>query len=390
MINGEKVTTHPIRWAMVGGGKGSNIGYMHRSAASRDNMFQLIAGAFDINAERGKEFGTMLGVDEDRCYPDYQSMFAAEAKRPDGIEAVSIATPNGTHYEICKAALNAGLHVVCEKPLCFSNEQADELVELAQSKNRIVGVTYGYSGHQMIHQAREMIVNGDLGKVRLVKMQFAHGGFNTAIEKDIPGAKWRLDPKFAGPSFILGDVGTHVFFLGETIVPNFKVEKLLCAAQAFVEGRQLEDNAEVMMKCNDGIFASLWASGINCGAQHGHIIRVIGEKASIEWWDEQPNQLKYEVAGKPVQLLERGADYLYDNALVDDRIGGGHAEGLFESWANLYRRFAIAMDATDKDDQATLNSLWYPGVKDGAMGVKFVNTCIESADKGAVWVDFQQ
>ena len=176
MYYGERKVENPIRWAMVGGGKGSQIGYIHRSAALRDFSFDLVAGAFDIVPERGKAFGKELHVAEDRCYPDYKTMFAEEAKRPDGIQAVSVATPNGTHYEITKAALNAGLHVICEKPLCFTTEQAEELEKLAKKKNRVVGVTYGYAGHQVIQEARELIARGKLGKIRIVKMQFAHEG----------------------------------------------------------------------------------------------------------------------------------------------------------------------------------------------------------------------
>lgn len=197
MINGSKVLDHPIRWAMVGGGKGSQIGYIHRSAALRDNNFQLVAGAFDINPERGMAFAAELGIDPDRCYPDYKTMFEKEAQREDGIEAVSIATPNSVHYEVCKAALEAGIHVVCEKPLCFSTKEGEELVALAKKKNLVVGVTYGYSGHQMIQQARQMIKNGDLGDIRVINMSFAFGGYNYKIEETNAAAKWRLIPKKA-------------------------------------------------------------------------------------------------------------------------------------------------------------------------------------------------
>lgn len=388
MINGERVIIEPIRWAMVGGGRGSQIGYIHRSSALRDRSFQLVAGAFDIDYERGKDFGINIGVDPNRCYPDYQTMFEQEAKRADGIQAVSIATPNGTHYEISKAALNAGLHVVCEKPLCFKDEEADELIKISEEKKLVFGVTYGYSGHQMIHQARKMVEEGDLGKIRIVNMQFSHGAYNTALEATNPAAKWRMDPKFAGPSFVLGDVGTHALFLGETIVPDLKIESILCTKQSFVEGRQLEDNAFVLLNYKGGATGTLWACGVNCGSMHGQKIRVIGEKASIEWWDEHPNQLKYEVEGEAPRVLERGGGYLYENALEEDRIGGGHPEGLFESWSNLYRRFAIAMDAANRNDYAFLADYWYPDVHAGAQGVKFVNTCVESAEAGSCWVNY--
>ncbi len=392
MINGSKVLDHPIRWAMVGGGKGSQIGYIHRSAALRDNNFQLVAGAFDINPERGMAFAAELGVAADRCYPDYKTMFEEEAKREDGIEAVSIATPNGMHYTVCKAALEAGLHVVCEKPLCFTSEEAEELVALAKEKNRVVGVTYGYSGHQMIQQARQMIKNGDLGDIRVINMSFAFGGYNYKIEETNPAAKWRFDPTKAGPSFALGDVGTHPLFIIEAMIPDMKIDNLMCTKDSFVEGRELEDNAFVIMKLKgsesvqEGAKVYCWASSINCGARHDHKIRVVGSKASIEWDDERPNQMTYELEGEPVRVLERGAGYLYPEARVEDRIGGGHAEGLFEAWANLYRRFAVAMDAANNGEE--YGDFWYPNVESGAQGVKWIEKCVESANNGACWVDY--
>jgi predicted dehydrogenase len=388
MIYGEKNVEKPIRWAMVGGGIGSQIGYIHRSAALRDNNFQLVAGAFDINPERGKDFGINLHVDPERCYPDYKTMFAEEAKREDGIQAVSIATPNGTHYEITKEALNAGLHVVCEKPLCFTTKEALELEELAKVKNRVVGITYGYAGHQVIEQARKMIENGDLGEIRIVKMQFAHGFHSEAVEGNSASTKWRVDPKVAGPSYVLGDVGTHPLYISEVMLPNLKIKKLMCSRQSFVKSRApLEDNAFTIMEYDSGAIGYVWSSCVNAGSMHGQTIRVIGSKASIEWWDEHPNQLKYEVQGKPAQTLERGMDYLYPEALADDRIGGGHPEGLFEAWSNLYTRFAKAMESADRGER--FEDVWYPGIEAGVEGVRWVENCVRSADNGAVWVEYQ-
>lgn len=388
MINGIKALDRSLRWGMVGGGGTSQIGYIHRSAALRDGNFVLQAGAFDLNAERGRAFGVSLGVDADRCYPDYETMFAAEAARVDGIEAVSIATPNNTHFTICRAALNAGLHVVCEKPLCFTTEEADELEKLCAEKKKIIGVTYGYAGHQLIHQAREMIAEGLLGEIRIINMQFAHGFHNEAVELQNESTKWRVDPRFVGPSYVLGDLATHPLFIAETMVPKLQVKRLLCSRQSFVKSRApLEDNAFVMMEYDNGAVGTMWASAVNSGSMHGQKVRVIGEKASLEWWDEQPNQLRYEVQGEPVQILERGMGYLHQRALAEDRIGGGHPEGLFEAWSNLYRRFALAMDATDRGDGAFLADFWYPDVHAGLMGVRWVEQCVKSADAGAVWVD---
>ena len=391
MFNEEERLKRPYRWAMIGGGRGSQIGYIHRSAALRDGMFELVAGAFDVNPERAIDFGTALGVNAERCYPDYKTMFAREADRPDGIEVVSIATPNKFHFEMSKAALEAGLHIVCEKPLCFTSAEVEELQKLAESQKRIIGVTYGYTGYQMVHQARKMIEKGDIGEVRVVIMQFAHGWHSEEVEARDPGTKWRVSPEVAGPTYVLGDIGTHSLYMAELMVPDFKIDKLMCSRQSFIKSRApLEDNAYVLMNLKGGAVASLWASAVNAGAIHEQRIRVVGTKASLDWWDEHPNQLSYEIQGQPKQLLDRGHGYLYheDECVTSDRIGSGHAEGLFESWSNLYKRFGFAMDAADRGDKETLKQIVFPGVEAGLMGVRFLEHCVQSADNGSVWVDF--
>ena len=390
MINGERLTERPIRWAMVGGGRGSQIGYIHRSAALRDRMFDLVAGAFDLDPERGRAFGTELGLDPTRCYPDYEAMFSAEAGRPDGIEAVSVATPNNTHFAICRAALEHGLHVVCEKPLCFTVAEAEELRRLAAQRNRVVGVTYGYAGHQMIEQARAMVAAGELGEIRIVNLQFAHGFHSAPVEEANPSTRWRVDPRFAGPSYVLGDVGTHPLYISEVILPNLRIRRLLCARQSFVKSRApLEDNAVTLMEYDNGAFGTVWSSAVNAGSMHGQKVRIVGEKASIEWWDERPNQLSFEVQDQPARVLERGMGYLHAVGLADDRIGAGHPEGLFEAWGNLYRRFATAMDAHDRGDAARLAGLRYPDIDAGIEGVRWVENCVRSANSGGVWVAYQ-
>ncbi|MEE4813510.1 Gfo/Idh/MocA family oxidoreductase [Pseudomonas alliivorans] len=389
MINGSKRISRPVRWAMVGGGANSQIGYIHRSAALRDQNFALIAGAFDIDPERGRAFGEQLGVDPERCYSDYLRLIEQEARRPDGIEALSVATPNGTHFSITKAALEAGLHVVCEKPLCFTLEEAETLKEIAKANQRIVGVTYGYAGHQLIEQARQMIAAGELGEIRMVHMQFAHGFHSAPVEAQNEATKWRVDPSVAGPSYVLGDVGTHPLYIAEVMLPELKIKRLQCNRQSFVKSRApLEDNAYTLMEYEGGAMGWLWSSAVNAGSMHGQKVRVIGSRASLEWWDERPNQLSFEVQGQPAQTLERGMGYLYPDALLDDRIGGGHPEGLFEAWSNLYYRFALAMNATARGDAATLQSLRYPGIDAGVEGVRWVQRCVESADQGGIWIDY--
>lgn len=391
MFNEEIRLDRPYRWAMIGGGRGSQIGYIHRSAARRDGMFELVAGAFDIDPEMAREFGTHIGIAPQRCYADYRQMFEQEALREDPIEVVSIATPNKFHYQMCKAALEAGLHVVCEKPLCFTTEEALELKRLAEEQQKIIAVTYGYTGYQMVHQARKMIEQGDLGEIRVITMQFAHGWHSEEVEANDPGTKWRVSPEVAGPTYVLGDIGTHVLYLAELMVPDFAIEELMCTRQSFVASRApLEDNAFVLMHLKGGAVANLWASAVNAGSIHNQKIRVVGSKASIEWWDEHPNQLSYEIQGQPKQLLDRGCGYLYheDESVTMDRIGGGHAEGLFDSWSNLYNKFARVMKASDQRDTAVLERILYPGVDAGIDGVRFLENCVRSADNGAVWVDY--
>lgn len=388
MFNEERHLATPIRWGMVGGGRGSEIGYAHRSSAARDRFFTLKAGAFDIDAARGRAFGSNLGLDPERCYADYQSLFAEEAKRADGIQAVSIATPNSTHYAISKAALEAGLHVICEKPLTFTSAEAQELADLAKAKHKLFVVMYGYSGFPMLHQARAMIEQGLLGEIRIVTMQFAHGFHSSAIEEHSSGAKWRMNPAISGSTYVLGDLGTHTYYLMEMLT-GLEVDELCCMRQSFIKSRApLEDNAHVMFKFKGGAVGTLWASSVNAGSMHQQKIRVVGSKASVEWWDEHPNQLRYEIQGQPAQLLDRGMPYLATDEAICSRIGGGHAEGFFESWANLYHRFAVAIDAFERADQAVLNTLWYPDVQAGINGVRWLEACVESADHGAKWVKF--
>ncbi|MFP3156219.1 Gfo/Idh/MocA family oxidoreductase [Lachnospiraceae bacterium ZAX-1] len=395
MLDQEFHLDRPLRWGMVGGGKSSEIGYIHRNSAARDGLFTLVAGAFDVNFERGKEFGVNLLVEVDRCYIDYKEMFAKEALRADGIEAVTVATPNFLHYEVSKAALKAGLHVICEKPLCFTVAEAEELKQLAFEKQRMFGVSYGYTGSAMVHQARKMIEQGDIGEVRIINMTFAHGFQTEAVEAQSEGTKWRVSPKTAGPTYVLGDIGTHCYYMAETMVPGLKVNKLMCSRQSFIKSRApLEDNAFVLMEFDGGAVGNLWASSVNnAGSTHQQKIRVIGSKASIEWWDEHPSQLRYEVQGKPVQIMEKGMDYLYleDEMVASNRMGSGHAEGLFEAWAMLYRRFGTAIGRLNKGEKLEniLKTLWVPSVVDGTEGVRFLENCVRSADNGSTWVDYR-
>ncbi len=392
MLNGERKIARPLRWAMVGGGRLSQVGYKHRSGALRDNTaFRLVAGAFDVDTERGRDFGAAIGVDPQRCYPDYRTMFREEAAREDGIEAVTVATPNATHYEITKAALEAGLHVVCEKPLFFTVAEALEVKALAERKGRVVGVTYGYSGHPLLLQMRAMVEAGELGEIRIVDLQYAHG-FNATddVDKASDAQKWRVDPKVAGPSFVLGDLSTHTYYMSQLVMPRMRIRELLCDRQSFIPSRApLEDNAFVLMRYENGAVGRLWASSVNAGCMDSQRLRFVGSKASLVWTDYQPNELRLEVQGRPAQILHHGMPYLHGSGLADERLGALHTEGLSESWANIYLKFAIAVDAKNRRDEEALAGLVYPGIDAGIEGVRWIENCVRSADQGSVWVRYE-
>lgn len=392
MLNGEKQIPHPLRWAMIGGGRLSQVGYKHRSGALRDNTaYQMVASAFDVDAARGREFGVNLGIAPERCYDNYQQLLAEEAKREDGIEVVTIATPNGTHYEIAQAALNAGIHVICEKPLFFTTVEAQAIKALAESKGLIVGVTYGFSGHPLLMQMRAMIAKGEIGDVRMVELQYTHGfSANDSADKFSDAQKWRVDPKIAGPSFVLGDISTHTFYISQLVLPTLKIKSLLCDRQSFIPSRApLEDNAMVLMHYENGAVGRMWASAINAGSMDSQSIRVIGSHASLEWSDYNPGELKYEVQGKPNQILHHGMPYLDESALAEERLGALHTEGLAESWANIYLKFALAINATQRGDSKTLETLIYPDIIAGIEGVRWIENCVRSADNGASWVNYE-
>ena len=237
----------------------------------------------------------------------------------------------------------------------------------------------------MIEQARQMVARGDLGKIRIINMQFAHGAHNVAVEKKSGSTAWRVDPKKAGPAYVLGDVGTHMVYLAEAICPEVHIKRLMCSKQNFVEGRQLEDNAMTIMEYDNGAIGYIWSSCVNAGADFGFKFRIIGEKAAIAWDAEHPNQLAYEIQGEAPRVLARGTGYLYPEAKADDRIGGGHPEGLFEAWSNLYTKFSKAIDKCEKGEKI---DFWYPGIEAGIIGVKWVEKCVESANNNSAWVNF--
>jgi predicted dehydrogenase len=374
-----------IRLGMVGGGIGAFIGDVHRMAARLDDRYELVAGAFSSDPARSKESAAQFGIADDRAYEDFVSMAQAEHSRVDGIEAVAIVTPNHLHHAPARAFLAAGIHVICDKPLTASLQDARELQTLVKETGLLFAVTYNYSGYPMVRQAREMIGDGALGDIRVVQVEYPQDWLSTDLETSgQKQAAWRTDPKQAGAGGSLGDIGTHAFHLTEFIT-GLEVTSLLADLHAFVPGRQLDDNAQMLLRFNNGARGSLWASQVAVGHENGLRIRVYGDKASLEWFQEQPNQLRYSVLGETPRLITRGSSAAGGSANAITRIPGGHPEGFLEAFANLYRDFADQIQAR-KNQQAPSNSAsLVPTVTDGLKGVEFVEKAVTSSTNGGVW-----
>ena len=324
-----------IRLGMVGGGQGAFIGEVHRMAARLDDRYQLLAGALSSNPDRARESAAGLGLDPDRSYDDFITMAATESARADGIEAVAIVTPNHLHYAPARAFLEAGIHVICDKPLTSNAEDARTLQQVSQQHDALFAVTYNYSGYPMVRQAREMIASGELGTVRLIQVEYPQDWLSTDLESSgQKQASWRTDPTQAGAGGSLGDIGTHAFHLAE-FISGLEVESILADLNSFVAGRLLDDNAQVLLRFAGGARGSLWASQVAVGHENGLRIRIYGEKAGLQWFQEQPNQLRFSPLGEAPRLLTRGSAVVGDSAAAATRIPGGHPEGFLEAFANL-------------------------------------------------------
>lgn len=372
-----------IRLGMVGGGIGAFIGDVHRIAARLDNRYDLVAGAFSSEPQRCKESGEQLDIDPNRCYDDFATMAKKEAKLKDGIEAVAIVTPNHLHHAPAKAFLEAGIHVICDKPLTSDLDDAKELQTLVEDTGLLFAVTYNYSGYPMVRQAKEMVANGELGAIRVVQVEYPQDWLSTDLEATgQKQASWRTDPAQAGAGGSLGDIGTHAFHLTEFIT-GLKVKSILADLNAFVPGRQLDDNAQVLLHFGNGARGSLWASQVAVGHENGLRIRVYGEKASLEWFQEQPNVLQYSVLGEAPKSITRGGSSAGASANRVTRIPGGHPEGFLEAFANLYSDFADQIIAARRGE--TSASSLVPNVEAGVKGVEFVEKAVASSRNGSIW-----
>ena len=374
-----------IRLGMVGGGQGAFIGAVHRLAARMDDQYEFVAGALSSDAARSKASGEELGLAADRIYTDFREMAKAEAKRKDGIEAVSIVTPNHMHFPAAKAFIEAGIHVVCDKPLSLNLKEALALEKLLEkNKDIIFALTHNYSGYPMIRHARAMVAAGELGNIRVVQGEYPQDWLTTDLEKSgQKQAAWRTDPAKTGAGGCVGDIGTHTYQLG-CFVSGLKLDELSADLTTFVKGRRVDDNVHVMLRYKGGAKGMIWASQVAPGHENGLKIRVYGTKGGLEWVQADPNYLWYTPFGEPKRLITRGGAGANAAAGRVTRVSPGHPEGYLEGFANIYTEVARAIKArrsgkkVDKDVQ-------FPGIEDGVAGMAFIEACVKSSAKNGKW-----
>lgn len=378
-----------IRLGMVGGGEGAFIGAVHRMAARLDDQYELCAGALSSNPERALSSAAELGLPADRSYSDFREMADAESARGDGIEAVSIVTPNHVHYPVAKAFLNAGINVICDKPMTVTSAEAHELNFLAAEKGLILAVTYNYSGYPMIRQARSMIANGDLGEIRVVQVEYAQDWLTEDLEATgQKQASWRTDPARSGAGGCVGDIGTHAYQLA-CFVSGLEVRQICAELSTFVAGRQLDDNVNVLLRFDNGARGMLWASQVAPGNENGLHLRVYGEKGGLSWRQEDPNYLYFAPFGEAPRRITRGGPGSNDDAARVTRIPAGHPEGYLEGFATIYTEVAQAIRAA-RDGQPAPDGVVFPTGVDGAHGVEFIEAAVRSSASGAQWVEMPE
>ena len=375
-----------IRYGMVGGGMKALIGEVHRKALKFDNRVELVAGCFSSHADRNAEVGVEYGLDPARVYANYEEMAKAEAAREDGIDFVSVVTPNNTHYAVCKAFLEAGINVVCEKPLCFTVEQAEELAKLSREKGLLFGVTYTYTGYVMSKVMKEMIAEGKIGKVVSVNAEYAQdwllGELATGNNTQTNIAVWRTDPAISGAANCVGDIGTHIENYVH-YVTGLKIKRLLATTNKY--GKALDLNANIIVEYENGVNGAYWCSQVAAGHYNGLAVRVYGDKGALEWVQEDPEHLRYTPVDGATQLLARGTGCIREKAAAQGRLPSGHPEGLVTAFANIYRNYVSALVA--KKNGADAEVYDYPRVEDGVNGVRFVKAVVESAANGSTWVE---
>lgn len=375
-----------LTWGMIGGGEGSQIGPAHRLGAGLDGLFEFKAGALDHRPEEGKQYAQRLGLAKERSYGDWQEMLAGERKREDKVDLVTVATPNSTHFEITKAFLEAGFHVLCEKPMTMTVEEGEEIVNLSRASGQICAVNYGYSGYSLVRHMRAMIARGDLGAIRLIKAEFSHGHHADAADADNPRVRWRYDPAQAGVSAQFADCGIHALHMA-SFVSGQEVTSVSADIVSCIASRELEDDAMVNFRMSGGTVGRLWTSSIAIGRQHGLTIQVFGEKGGLRWAQEQPNQLYWMPLNERLQIIERGEANLSPEADRSTRVTIGHAEGMPLAFANIYTDLFEAISAHKQGRSIDSAADLYPRATDGLRSMAAVAAVAESGASNSAWVD---
>ncbi len=376
-----------LKYGMVGGGPDAFIGGVHRMAAALDGSIELTAGAFSSKPEKSKQQGEALFLDPSRVYGSYQEMAEKEAKLPEGerIDFVSVVTPNAMHYPVAKVFLEAGFNVICDKPMTTTVEEAEELIKLVKDKDLVFGLTHNYTGYPMVKQAKALVREGKLGKLRKVVVEYPQGWLATPIDAEgMKQAAWRTDPSQAGVSSCMGDLGSHAENLARYIT-GLEIEELCADMTTFVPGRRLEDDGNVLIHYKGGARGVLYASQISPGEENNLVIRVYGETAALEWHQENPNYLTVKYLDKPTEVWTRGSGYLGEAAGSNTRIPFGHPEGFIEAFANIYKAVGNTIAAKLAGETPGKLDLDFPTAVDGAFGVHFIHKTVESG-KAKGWI----
>ncbi|EEE47120.1 Gfo/Idh/MocA family protein [Roseibium alexandrii] len=375
-----------LNWGMIGGGEGSQIGPAHRLGAGLDGAFSFVAGALDHRPEAGREYGQRLGLAANRAYGDWREMLDGEKGREDRVDLVTVATPNATHFEITKAFLENGFHVLCEKPMTMTVEEGEEIVRISRETGNICAVNYGYTGYSLVRHMKAMVARGDLGKIRLVKAEFAHGHHADAADADNPRVRWRYDPAQAGVSAQFADCGIHALHMA-SFVTGQEVKRLSADTVSCISSRELEDDAMVNFRMDGGAVGRLWTSSVAIGRQHGLTLQIFGEKGGLRWSQEQPNQLYWMPLNGRLEIIERGEGGLSPEADRTSRVTIGHAEGMPLAFANIYTDLAEAIQARKSGRTMDPAADLYPRAEDGLRSMAAVFAVADSGKREGVWVD---
>ena len=374
-----------LRLGMVGGGQGAFIGAVHRLSSRMDDHYTLVAGALSASPERALASGRELGLAEDRIYSDFAEMARREAGRDDGIDVVAIVTPNHLHFPVAKAFLEAGIDVICDKPMTRTVSEAEQLVDIVARSGRVFCLTHNYTGYPLVRQARELVRSGALGKIRVVQVEYAQDWLSTALETTgHKQAGWRTDPAQTGAGGCIGDIGTHAYNLTRFIT-DLTLEDVSAQLTTFVAGRRVDDDVQVMMRFAGGARGMLWASQVAAGKENCLKLRVFGEKAGLEWCQEDPNQMLFTPLGEPPQILTRGGPGIGEAGSRVTRVPAGHPEGYLEAFATLYSDAAELITARRAGRAPDAAAGLVPSVEDGADGMRFIQAVVASSNAGGDW-----